>query len=239
MMNERILERIQKLLALTEARGATPEEAASAAAKAQSLLFEHNLSMASVERHDTDKGKTEQFANTDFLMNATRFSVSWHRTLLGGIASANFCKAVFGQGATAHIIGQTSNVEVVAYLYNYLSREIERLATEGLRREGVLEHRRRWKVSFCYGAAMTIRQRLREQKERNSAQSAACTALVVVSDADLKRAVGAFFPRLTTLRGGRISNSNGYAAGQEAGCGMAMPGQGIASRGTTPQFALN
>lgn len=49
MKKESIISRIKKLLNLTEDRGATTAEAATAAAKVQALLFEHNLDMSQCE----------------------------------------------------------------------------------------------------------------------------------------------------------------------------------------------
>jgi hypothetical protein len=77
--NDRLLERVRKLLALTEARGATPEEAANAAAKVQAILFEHNLTLAQVERDSGNAKPKAGYDKTDFVLNATKFSVSWHR----------------------------------------------------------------------------------------------------------------------------------------------------------------
>src|SRR5437660_4654262 len=236
-MEERILERIQKLLALTEARGATPEEAASAAAKAQALLFEHHLTMARVEVNGHNGEKKEGYDKTDFLLNATRFSLSWHRCLLTGICEANFAEAIYGNGAKAYIIGRKSDVEVIVYLYQYLSREIERLADLTRRQEGVLKNKGRWKVSFCYGAAITIKERLNETQATQAAASPASQALVVMTAEDLAKAVSGYFPRLRQLRGGRISNTDGYYRGQTAGRSIDIrPGVGQSRNG---RLALN
>jgi hypothetical protein len=87
-----ILKRIQKLLALTVERGATPEEAATAAAKAQALLFEHNLSMAQVEAVG-DIGGDEIFDYVLDIAAAMRF-VNWRKALISAIAEYNFCTTI-------------------------------------------------------------------------------------------------------------------------------------------------
>jgi hypothetical protein len=236
-MQERILDKVQKLLALTEARGATPEEAASAAAKAQALLFEHHLTLAQVEANGHNGEKKEGYDKTYFVLNATKFSLSWHRCLLSGICKANFAKAIYGQGAKASIIGRKSDVEVIAYLYQYVSREIDRLADVTRQQEGVIENKRRWKTSFCYGAAATVCQRLNETRATQAAATPASQALVVMSAEDLKRAVNGYFPHLRNIRGGRISNTDGYYHGQTAGRNISIrPGMGQTPNG---QLALN
>ena len=59
----RIVDRVKKLLALSTS--ANPHEAALAAAKAQELLFRHNLSMAMVEAELAD-GKASAYVKDRF-----------------------------------------------------------------------------------------------------------------------------------------------------------------------------
>jgi len=123
------------------------------------------------------------------------------------------------------------------YLYHYLSREIERLADLTRTQEGVIEHKRRWKVSFCYGAAITVKERLNETQATQAAASPASQALVVMTAAQLAQAVKGYFPRLYSSRGGRISNTDGYYHGQTAGRNIQIrPGMGQTPNG---RLALN
>jgi hypothetical protein len=70
-----ILSKIKKLQALTTERGASPEEAASAAAKAQALLFEYNLSQADV---DTKEHAPDPYGKVEHtLTGANRSNVTW------------------------------------------------------------------------------------------------------------------------------------------------------------------
>ena len=78
-----ILNRIRKLNNLTEERGATPEEAASAAAKVQAMLFEHNLSLSDVDTGEPE-GHAEPYGKTEYDLGATVRTVQWKRTLLSG-----------------------------------------------------------------------------------------------------------------------------------------------------------
>ena len=119
-MKETILSRIKKLLALTESRGATPEEAATAAAKAQALLFEHNLTMSAVESHEgAEKGETigKHLYDTAHIEKQYR---GWRATLLNVVARYNFCYVVgrIGGVRTQYaIIGKQSNVEIVIFIF--------------------------------------------------------------------------------------------------------------------------
>jgi hypothetical protein len=48
MTSDEIIDKVKKILLKTEGAGCTPEEAAAALAKAQSLLIEHNLTMSDI-----------------------------------------------------------------------------------------------------------------------------------------------------------------------------------------------
>jgi hypothetical protein len=71
-----VLTKIKKLLALSTS--SNPNEAASAAAKAQELLMQHNLTMSQIETHGQESQYCEAFVNTG--------SRVWRRLLLTAIA---------------------------------------------------------------------------------------------------------------------------------------------------------
>lgn len=232
-----ILAKIKKLQALTTERGATPEEAATAAAKAQALLFEHNLSQCDVDTKEQagpdPYGKVETT-----LEGANRNTVTWRRTLLYTIAKHNFCTAITLPNQTKMIvIGKRSNVETVLYLNHILVREIERLAVEAGRT--VLTNRAAYLVSFCRGAVSTIHRRLQEQQAESEQAATSHTHARGTSNAvaintmrqDLNRAVTHFYPqglRTSTTRS-RVGSMDGYRSGQQAGAGISMH-RGIGSR---------
>lgn len=223
---ETILSRIKKLSALTEARGATPAEAAAAAAKVQSLLFEHNLTMASVDAHATAP-PPEGFKKTMYTLKAS--NIGWQRTLLYVIARYNFCSAItHPQTTQMSLIGKPSNVEVVIYLYEHVYREIHSMGLA--HRKLALSNKGMQYTSFCMGAVATIRQRLKDQQRTNETASTASTALVVQSQADLDKAVAVHFPRLVKSKATRPNRLDGFAAGQRAGHGISL-NRGI---GTSP-----
>lgn len=231
-----ILAKIKKLQALTTERGATPEEAATAAAKAQALLFEHNLSQCDV---DTKEQAADPYGKVETtLEGANRTTVTWRRTLLYTIAKHNFCTAITLTNQTKMIvIGKRSNVETVLYLNHILVREIERLAIEA--GKTVLTNRAAYQVSFCRGAVSTIHRRLAEQQAQ-SEQAATSTAnaragqnavILRTQAQELNKAVAHFYPqglRTSTSRS-RVGSMDGYRAGQHAGNGIGMH-RGVGSR---------
>lgn len=232
-----ILAKIKKLQALTTDRGATPEEAATAAAKAQALLFERNLSQCDVDTKEQagpdPYGKVETT-----LEGANRNTVTWRRTLLYTIAKHNFCTAITLPNQTKMIvIGKRSNVETVLYLNHILVREIERLAIEA--GKTVLSARSAYMVSFCRGAVATIHSRLQAQ-QRESEQAATSTTnargtsnavAIRTMSQELDKAVTHFYPGglRTSSRRTRVGSMDGYRSGQQAGAGISMH-RGVGSR---------
>jgi hypothetical protein len=231
MTQETILSRIKKLMNMTVERGATVEEAATAQAKAQALLFEHNLSMASVDAHSLDK-TGEQYAKTAYeLREGKDQSMDWRRTLLYIIAKANFCTAITHPDTPRlmSMIGKPSNIEIVTYLYEHVQREVHKLAKAAQRLQ--TSQKSTYYTAFCRGACATIKERLREQSTKSAAAGAACTALVVQSQADLDKAITRWFPYLVAGRrktGGR--SADGFAYGKAAGAGIGL-NRGVGSSG--------
>jgi len=228
-----ILSKIKKLQALTTERGASPEEAASAAAKAQTLLFEYNLSQADVETKEHAPDPYGKIEHT--LTGANRSTVTWRRGLLYTIAKHNWCSAVTLPNTTKmNLVGKRSNVETVLYLNEILVREIERLAIDAART--VLSNRQAFMVSFCRGAVSIIHQRLAAQQREDTQQAttysgafdsgrASKNAVAIrTAGEELNKALAHFYPGGLSHRTtrSRIGSADGYAAGQQAGRGLSM-----------------
>ncbi len=226
---ERIVERVRKLLALSTSQN--PHEAALAAAKAQALLFRHNLSMATVEAElarEPGGGDLSGYVSERFDSGGR---MHWRRGLLGAVARHNFCRGVSYNGTReVGIVGEPHNVAVVKHLYAFLVREITRLAGLGAAEQPDLppEGAPAWKRSFYLGAARTIARRLAEQRRRDVADIAddpRCLALVVSKDRELEEAFRQHFPeaRPDPQANGRQRQSprkprsaDGYRAGARA-----------------------
>jgi len=133
--HDKIIDQVQKLLRLSRHNDSV-EEASSAAALAQKLMFEHKISSAQVE------GTEEPFTVVDVLrQEGGKKVVSWRLLLLDAVAVNNFCRVVHLSATFAapgagmipgemEILGRGSDVESVLYLYRYLRSEIDRLCKE-------------------------------------------------------------------------------------------------------------
>ncbi len=208
----RIAEKVRRLLALSTS--SNEHEAAAAAAKAQELLHRYNLSMADVsaaERPDYGR-EIVDIGN----------SASWRGVLLQAIAKPNGAYVV-GLGAGRYaIIGQPHTIEVCRYLYEYLSREIDRLADQAWSRySGYESSSRRWKTSFRFGAVSIVADRLQRQRQAQEAEPES-RALIIRDDAAVKAAVTRYYPRLAQQRVRAGTSSSGYRAGQQAGASMGL-----------------
>lgn len=185
-MSDAILQKIQKLLALSNDKGATEAEAATAAEFVQRLLQDNGLTMAQVEAKggNTDEvgGKREK-RTTD-----RRAMYAYQRTLMGTLAANNFClhtimqvrnaKPLYsgGRGLTSRchvLIGRFINVQATEQMYDYLETTMRRLASEA----GIDYRKTRDFNFFLEGATSRVVERLHEQRRtREREQRAAATA---------------------------------------------------------------
>ena len=216
---DKVIDKIRKLFALAE-RNNSPEEAASAAARAQELLFQHKLSMADVEAPDEAE---DVLGSLDF----DAPGLLWKKHIVHGVARAFYCRACTLAGSNKHkvrIVGKTSDTQAATYMAAYLINEIDHLAkvTQAQWKD------RRWMNSFRIGATHIVLKRLNEQKKAQDAYVAAApgeTALALRNDAvAVARYFKQLFPRTTTGGRSRATSNSGYEAGQEAGRNISLGG---------------
>lgn len=227
-----ILEKIKKLLRLSDVkRGATPAEAATAAAKAQALLLEHNLVMDDIGDLESHL-KEEKIEHTKMDLEATYQTSRWHAALMFRISKPLMCKALYlparpGKAGKMSLFGKPSNVEIVKYFYSYLHQTIDQMA---------LEYREEWKakmdkagkkyipdessrvrIDFCLGAVQIVGDRLDKQYKEKTEATSTSTALVVINDKALQTAMDAVYPKITHTKTNRMVDGSARMAGREAG----------------------
>lgn len=131
MDRSRIADKVRKLLAMA-GDASSPNEAAIAAMKAQQLIEEHRLSMGEIEL-------TESTAQVFTFTTKVRRLPAWHRELLNGLCALNGCSPGWRARLIA-LAGREEDVHTVAYLFKYLTKEIDRLAAKGLKTEREKSH---------------------------------------------------------------------------------------------------
>lgn len=214
---ESILNRIKKLMAMTVERGATPEEAATAAAKIQAILFEHNLGIAEAEAHDPRQAK-EGYQNISWdVPFGSAPAIRWAKTLLHYIARSNFCKILVGEDRTCFIVGKPSNVEVVSYMGEAIGRQIHKMCHDQMRRELGSTAKYSYYNAYCLGAVATVNERLEAMAAQQHQVSAASTAMVACSKGELIEAARKFYPKTGKSRGSEVRDGGAYGQGRTDG----------------------
>lgn len=233
-MNDKISDKIRKLLRLSESSNV--EEAANAAAAAQRLMEKHNIERAMLlGDHESWAPKLHFDAP---LVTGKRIS-TWHVSLAQDVARVNGC-AVFvheerlGDAlicAAICLVGTSEDVVNARHIFNFLRTEIDRLAAQygRERRERRQKNNRTALNSFRIGAVNTIHWRLLETLEaaRKSARKSAkgSVALVRVDNAiaQLDQRIDAAKALLAAAANGTPSGRarskidwGAYAMGQQA-----------------------
>lgn len=150
MTHAEALSKIAKLLRLATSNN--PAESAAAAAKAQEIMERHKLTAGDLSLPVESAEPIENFAHDPIDVKADR----WRVYLLSAIAKLNQCK-LYLSGPKLCLIGRATDVGGARYIYSWLVREVERLASRDCRGCG----RTYWN-NYRLGAVETVTKRLRE-----------------------------------------------------------------------------
>lgn len=196
MTRERIIERVRKLLALSSS--SNEHEAALAAAHAQRLLAEHNLTMSELELQQEGAGEAE--------LQVAKTVPKWLSSLFATVATAFDCFPIvtttpnFSQ---LRFIGVGEDPGVAACTLHYLTKELRRLASaylsnqHGSQRLLSSADRQRIRSSYLLGGVQGVRQVLTAQRSETPTTS---RALVPVKDALIEQYKTEHFGALRTRR---------------------------------------
>jgi Protein of unknown function (DUF2786) len=234
---DKIIERVRKLLALSE-NNPSEAEATAAAEKAHAILAEHNLGMAEIMVEGEDEAADDPRIHERFRTNYYDVPI---RDLWFAVARANGCRCVYSaptrkrwgsfdrsEGLKFTLIGRTVNVAVASAVAEYLTQTVLRLtaaAVEENRLRGGLSSGRTVRTSFMAGCVHRLQQRLNEMRKQDTvkaqAQAAAGgNALVVYqeNEAALNQAyLKSLFPHLSRNGSQSTVRSNAaYHAGRAA-----------------------
>jgi hypothetical protein len=203
-----ILERIAKLLALAESPN--EHEAQAAMSAAQRLMLKHNIEAA------VTGASSYSFRH----LGKPSGRVSEHERRLALILDEHFFVQVIWvpvwrpleakRGSVLEVCGSRDNVELAAYVYDFLMYTADALYRADRRQRGDRSHQARRK--FLAGVMAGFHQRLERERERSTA-----AGLVWVGDRELG---GYFRRRHPHVRWARHSVSTGgeaYSRGQTAG----------------------
>ncbi len=213
---EKIIEKIQKLLALSAS--SNEHEAALAAAHAQRLLALHNLQMADIAA----TSPPEQADSISVPAAATL--PKWAGWLASSVALSCSCKVIHMKSPPPRLlfIGVGQDVEVSSYTYQFLEKTIRRLAKSYLlgREESVVPLlRERIRRSYYLGAVRAVSQQLALQTKETPTTTG---ALVVIKDRLIQARVAELGPLRTPQSRRSSIEHDAYQAGQSDGNNIAM-----------------
>jgi hypothetical protein len=202
---ERVLRRVEKLLAL--AQSDNKNEAEAAADAAQRLMLEHNLAA----QHRPRRYIVRALGTPVTRMHA-------HEKLLGALLSNHYfvdvilvrawCHDAARLGSVVEISGTPENVEMASWIYAFLLGAADRCFADAVRHRGLApKERLPFFAGFMVGVGEKLAREAKTQAERG---------LVWVGDADLEQFVRRRHPH---VRRGRVGGTmrDGHRAGRQAG----------------------
>lgn len=237
MSQDKIIDRVRKLMALANDERASEGERDNALRMAHATLAKHNLSMAQV----STGGKAEQRVFEKFEGK----NQPWTRSTAHAIAELFFCKYFFCSKkhyVEHNFIGKESNAITAKEIAQYVIKSIMSEATRISKTQ--LDPGSYW-TQFCKGAAAQVYQRcqqLRKDAEAASAtaptQTSAGTSLVLASlyatelqqNEEFLSGNGVKLRKVASRE--RYTGNAGFAAGKEFGSRVSLTRQ-VGSNGST------
>ena len=207
----KIVDKIQKLLALTES--SNEHEAALAAEKAHELLAEHNLSMAQVESASKKEKLNEQVGHTSA---TSKLGARWVRNLWLATARLYFCEYLYSRGnhKTYHtVIGSEANTTTACHMAEFFTQSVVEMSKGSSSQS-----------SFRTGCALRLVTRLNEMRKLAQEQPVTASnksnlpALYEQTKEQLDNYISDTWGELKNVpsRNFSIADSNAYDAGRKA-----------------------
>lgn len=203
---DRIIEKIKKLLEVTEARGATPTEAATAARHAESMLRKYNLEMADVIAKSLQEDRdavTSDWARASVNPLGKRPQAKfphWASVLAVPVSEMFDCHAAIDRmdvvGVVVRFFGYRTDVAVCKWTYHYLVDQVVKLSKEIKDEDipfGVTP--KKYREDYRMGVTTTLCEKLREivaSKKQQDAANTTSTALVVAKRSAVEAKFGKF-----------------------------------------------
>ncbi len=221
MTDERILDRIQKLLAMSKDVG-SPNEAAIAARRAAALMHKHNLEEADVILKDLGSDDIQ-----DVGADAGNTALpDWMHRIAVPIARLMECDArIYMRGKRKIItyLGQKDDAQVAAWIFMYLVDEIKRLSKvhrRNLRKRFGAGHGRNmgdYRDGVVQEILLTL-YRMKEEREAALKDHKTGTALVVLKQELIEKKFGETGYSKSETRS--IDDPDNYHAGRRDGKGV-------------------
>jgi len=221
MEKEKVVDKLRKLFALANDRGATEAEAQSAMAKAQELLAAHKLSMSDVEV------QTEKTGHEAVKIGKR----PWQGFVYWAAAQICFCD-VFQNRGSIIIVGKPSDIIATKCLAEYLVSNGERMAKsvcsgneEAFGGRGSFHA---FKVGYAHriherAIALVAKAKANKMRDESTGNELILHPLYARAEADNAAYLRDKGVRVRTkTSSSRISNGGAYHAGREAGNSVSL-----------------
>lgn len=212
--HDAIIEKIKKLLALSQSPN--QEEAERAAEKARELLTKYDLSVDQFEDIQVEEKIIKQFLKKPNL---------WRLTIFGTISEFYFCRFIIKQtqysDATVYgfdIIGKSHHITIASSVCEYIEKAIVRISRERCRANA----KSKFRESFRYGMAVEICTRLETMKRiRETGGPGEEKSLILKEDQKIQEYLSRM--DLSSFDSGKKpNNKSAFRRGVEAGANVAL-----------------
>lgn len=220
MSEEKILTKVRKMMAIANDSAATEGERDNALRMSYKLLAKYNLTMVDVEIHATKDEDKRKIYET-----ITRSQI-WAKHVCHIVAELFFCQYFSGSRINAdkwvhHFVGKESNATTAMLMSEYIIQSLVKESRSRYKNDLTPEAR-----SFCLGAVVKLRERVRELKEQQKSEmevESTGTALVLADLYARESVENALVVKnqgiVTSIgRAGKSTvKSSAYASGKEYG----------------------
>lgn len=163
MTDNEALDRVRKLLSL--AKSDNVHEAAAALALAQKIIARHKIDRAVFSAEPSAAPAPSEKIEDMTLTDSTS---TWRMRLASALAGQNACYLYYVPGQRVQIVGRRSDFETVKYMFEWLAKEIDRLAAAEVQGRG-----KTWSNNFRLGAVETLQRRLSMEKMQTEREAQA------------------------------------------------------------------
>jgi hypothetical protein len=224
MTDEKIINRIKKMMALANDKAASDGERENALRMSYALMARHNLEMSDVNGNPIGPQEARAGVTGEF------YARPWAITLCASVSRLFFCqyyRRSIGKDQAVHTFtGRESNAAT--------AEEVARVLVESVRREANTQMRQRgenvtWRRSFSTGAAFKVQERVSEMMSATAAieGTATGTALVLVNLRKQEELANQQFIAskgvklvVRSQRARRSVDSSAYSQGRQFGSGL-------------------
>jgi len=222
MNEERVLNKIQKLLALANDLRGNETERDTALRQAYALMAKHNLELADLEAH----GRKIEEQRINFTNDS--WSWTWARQTSQIVAKLFFCKyytsyKINGTQCRHHFVGRESNAVTAAAMANWI---VNAILKEG--RAIYKQNTAPGTRAFAIGAMHKLHQRVEEIIKQTQAEATPGNALVLanlyITEADANEELLPDNLKTCKARNSKV-DANAYARGMAYGAGINLNSQ--------------